>query len=95
MPALTERLVNSQIIFWWAQSHATCNYNWNRLDKCKPQQPNNLLKPGAKEKHQLNPGGPHEKLLGSVASHPLFGNFRHFLAIHHAQYLLQYICTAV
>ena len=34
----------------------------NRLSKLPndgdPLAPNNLLKPGAKEKHQLNPGGP-------------------------------------
>ena len=34
----------------------------NRLSKLPddgdPWAPNNLLKPGAKEKHQLNPGGP-------------------------------------
>ena len=27
-------------------------------DDGDPWAPNNLLKPGAKEKHQLNPGGP-------------------------------------
>ena len=26
-----------------------------------PWAPNNLLKPGAKEKHQLNPGGPRNR----------------------------------
>ena len=30
-------------------------------DDGDPWEPNNLLKPGAKEKHQLNPGGPRKK----------------------------------
>ena len=30
----------------------------NLPDDGDPWTPNNLLKPGAKEKHQLNPGGP-------------------------------------
>ena len=32
-------------------------------DDGDPLEPNNLLKPGAKEKHQLSPGGPRKKKL--------------------------------
>ena len=31
------------------------------LDDGDPWAPNNLLKPGAKEKHQLNPDGPRNR----------------------------------
>ena len=48
----------------------TRNHIFSKLpDDGNPWAPNNFMKPGAKEKHQLNPGGPSNRQEAPVPNH--------------------------